>query len=50
MFFHTLVIGAAERQLLQVIHALAPSGGLACRLHGRQQQRHQYANDGNHYQ
>ena len=49
-FLLALVVDAAERQLLQVVHALGPPGSLASCLNGRQQQRDQNANDGNHDQ
>src|SRR5262245_52444247 len=36
--------------LFQVVRALRPAGGLTSRLYGRQEQRHQRANDGNYHQ
>jgi hypothetical protein len=44
------VVAATKRKLLQVVDALGPPSRLAGGLNGRQQQRHQDANDGNHDQ
>jgi hypothetical protein len=47
---HVTILVHSVTNLAHVISALsAPSGG-TCRLHSRQQERHQYANDGNHDQ
>lgn len=35
-----------QRQLLEILDALRPSCGLACDLHGRQEQGGQHADDG----
>jgi hypothetical protein len=45
-----VVVLQAEAQLLQVIDALIPPGGLAGGLHGREQQGDQYGDDGDHDQ
>jgi hypothetical protein len=47
MLVYIVVIHAASRQLLHMIHALAAAGRLARRLNSRQQQRYQNANNGN---
>jgi hypothetical protein len=39
-----------QPHLLQVVAALHPPRRLARRLHGRQQQRHQHPDDGDHHQ
>jgi hypothetical protein len=44
------MVAATKRQLLQVVDALSSAGGLACRLHSWQQQRHQDADNGDHDQ
>jgi len=41
---------AAESELLEVILALGPPGGLACRLHGREQEADEDADDRDHHQ
>jgi hypothetical protein len=47
---HVTILVRCVTDLAHVISALsAPSGGTCC-LHSRQQERHQYANDGNHDQ
>lgn len=45
-----LVVEGGERKLLEVVHALRATRGLASRLHGREQQRDQDGDDGNHDQ
>ena len=45
-----LVSGQRDPDLLQVVDALAPPRRLAGRLHGRQQQRDQHADDGDHHE
>ena len=40
----------SQSDLLQIVHALEAPRGLACRLHGRQQQRNQDGNDCDHHQ
>jgi hypothetical protein len=41
---------SGEGQLFQVVGAACSSGRLPCRLHGRQEQAHERANDGDHDQ
>jgi hypothetical protein len=45
-----IVIVFGQSELLQVIAALRAASRFAGCLHGRQQQRNQDGNDGNHYQ
>jgi len=45
-----VVLVCGQGDLLQVIGALQPSGRLACRLHGRQKQCYQDANDRNDHE
>ena len=45
-----LVVGEGQAELLQVVGALNPAGGLARRLHGGQQQRDQHGDDGDDHQ
>jgi hypothetical protein len=40
----------ANAELPKIILALRTPGRLACRLNGRQEQRHQDADDGNHHE
>ena len=40
----------ATDQLLQIVGALRPTGRFAACLHGRQQERDQDADDGDHHQ
>jgi len=42
----SLVIGRGDADLAQVVDTLRPPGGLAGCLHGRQEQRHEAADDG----
>jgi hypothetical protein len=44
------VILHSQNQLAEIICTLHPAGRLASRLHGRQQQSHQNANNRDHYQ
>jgi len=44
------VLANSQADLPEVIGALRPPGGFAHRLHGRQQQRDQHADDGDHHQ
>ena len=44
------VVMHAQADLLQIVRALRAPGRFAGRLHGRQQQRHQHADDGDHHQ
>jgi len=39
-----------EPDLFQIVHALQPPRGFAGRLHGRQKQRDQDRDDGDHHQ
>jgi len=39
-----------QGDLLEIIEAGRPAGGLTSRLHGRQEQRHQEATNGNDHQ
>ena len=48
--FCRVVILHCQRQLLYVVEALDPPGRLAGLLHGRQQQRHQHPDNGDHDQ
>ena len=45
-----LVVVQRQSQLLEIVLALAAASGLAGGLHGRQKQRHQNGDDGNHDQ
>src|SRR5262249_53062207 len=45
-----LVVGDAQANLLDVVGALITAGSFACRLHSRQKQGHQYADNGDHNQ
>ena len=41
-----MMVVQGQRQLLEPVAAGRPPGRLACRLHGRQQQPHERADDG----
>ena len=45
-----VIILGGQADLLEIVRALGTSGGLAGRLHGRQQQRDQHGDDGDHHQ
>ena len=45
-----LIIVRRQRKLREVVQTRTSPRGLAGRLHGRQQQPHQHADDGNHHQ
>jgi hypothetical protein len=51
---HTLpsvmVILHGQPDLLEIVDALGAAGSFARRLHGREQQTNQHADDGDHYQ
>ena len=49
-FLLAFVVVHRQRQLPQIVLALAPPRRLARRLNRRQQQRHQDADDGDHHQ
>ena len=44
-----VVVLSRQTQLLQVVDALNPAGGFASGLNGRQQQRDEHGDDGNHH-
>jgi len=44
---HVMVKVQPQSNLLEIVLALGPSGSFTSCLYGRQQQRHQNANDGN---
>jgi hypothetical protein len=44
------VIETPQRELPEVVEALAPPGRLASGLHRRQEQRHEHANNGDDHQ
>ena len=45
-----VVVVQCQAQLLEIVGALCPAGGLACRLDRGQQQRDEDADDGDHHQ
>jgi hypothetical protein len=45
-----MIILQGQAELLEIADALGSPGRLAGRLHGRQQQRDQDADDGDHHQ
>ena len=45
-----VVIVHGQADLLQIVDALGPPSGFACRLNGREQQRNQDRDDGDDYQ
>ena len=45
-----VVIVQSETDLLEVVRALCTTGGLAPRLHGREQERDEHGNDGDDHQ
>jgi hypothetical protein len=45
-----MIVVQTQPQLLKVVFALRPARCLAGLLHGRQEQRHQNGNNGNHHQ
>src|SRR5262249_968867 len=45
-----VVIHHGQANLLEIVLALRPAGGLAHLLHGRHEQTDQHGNDGNHHQ
>ena len=47
---HLLIVVHRQRHLLQIVEALHPPGRFAGRLHRRQEQCHQHADDGNDHQ
>jgi hypothetical protein len=56
IFTYRKVLGLVRKvkhrqgEILEIVRATRPSGGLAGGLDRRQQQRHQYADDRDHYQ
>src|SRR5690606_22835043 len=50
MAMGVLMQKGTEGELLDLILALRPAGGLAGRLHGGKEQGHEHTDDGNHHQ
>jgi hypothetical protein len=47
---HIVVVVTGQADVVEIVAALSATGGFACLLHGRQQERDENGDDGDHHQ